>query len=188
MSTEMTHESEGVAVDDSIARELVGRAREEGVSLIGPGGLLADLTKSVLETALEAEMDDHLGYAKHSAAGRDGGNSRNGTRSKTVLTEIGEVPIDVPRDWDGTFEPKIVRKRQRRLTGVDELVISLAAKGLTTGEVQAHMADVYGAEVSRETVSKITDAVMEEFTALAVASARSCLSGRVRRCAHGQGP
>jgi len=109
---------------------------------------LTDLTKSVLETALEAAMDDHLGYAKHSAAGRDGGNSRNGTRSKTVLTEIGEVPIDVPRDRDGTFEPKIVRKRQRRLSGVDELVISLAAKGLTTGEVQAHRTEVYGAEVS----------------------------------------
>lgn len=165
MSTEMTHESEGVAVDESIARELVERAREEGVNLVGRGGLLTDLTKSVLETALETEMDDHLGYTKHSAAGRDGGNSRNGTRSKTVLTEIGEVPIDVPRDRDGTFEPKIVRKRQRRLTGVDELVISLAAKGLTTGEVQAHLAEVYGAEVSRETVSKITDAVMEEFTA-----------------------
>ena len=91
----------------------------------------------------------------------DGRNSRNGHRSKTVLTEVGPVEIDVPRDRDGSFEPKIVAKRQRRLSGVDELVISLSAKGLTTGEVQAHLAEVYGAEVSRQTISTITDKVVE---------------------------
>lgn len=110
-------------------------------------------------------MDDHLGYPKHAVEGRDKGNSRNGTRSKTVLIEVGEVEIEVPRDRDGSFEPKIVRKRQRRLAGVDELVISLAAKGLTTGEIAAHFQDVYGAEVSKDTISRITDRVIEELAA-----------------------
>jgi putative transposase len=87
-------------------------------------------------------MTDHLGYDKHDPAGRDGGNSRNGTRTKSVITDVGPVELDVPRDRDGSFEPKLVRKRQRRLGGVDEMVISLTAKGLTTGEVQAHLADV----------------------------------------------
>lgn len=145
-----------------LAEALVEQARVEGVELVGPGGLLGDLTKRVLEASLEAEMDDHLGYPKHDPAGRDGGNSRNGTRTKTVLTDVGPVEIDVPRDRDATFEPKIVAKRQRRLGGVDQMVISLTAKGLTTGEVQAHLAEVYGTDMSRETVSKITDAVLDE--------------------------
>jgi transposase-like protein len=114
-----------------------------------------------MESALEGEITDHLGYDKHDPAGRDGGNSRNGHRPKTVLTDVGPVEIDVPRDRDGSFEPKIVAKRQRRLSGVDELVISLSAKGLTIGEVQAHLADVYGAQVSRQTISTITDKVLE---------------------------
>ena len=109
------------------AEELVRRAWEQGLSLTGPDGLLKQLTKTVLETALEVEMEDHLGYPKHAPEGRDRGNSRNGSRSKTVLTEVGEVELDVPRDRDGSFEPRIVKKRQRRLSGVDELVISLAA-------------------------------------------------------------
>jgi transposase-like protein len=152
-------------VDETIAQELVERARSEGVELVGPGGLLTGLTKTVLETALDAELDEHLGYPKHAVEGRNTGNSRNGSRSKTVLTEVGEVELEVPRDRDGSFEPKIVRKRQRRMSGVDELVISLAAKGLTAGEVAAHLAEVYGAEVSRDTISRITDAVVEELGA-----------------------
>jgi putative transposase len=152
----------GRRVDEALAKELVERARSEGVGLVGPGGLLTGLTRTVLETALEAEMDEHLGYARHAVEGRNSGNSRNGTRSKTVLTEVGEVEIEVPRDREGSFEPRMVAKRQRRLAGVDELVISLAAKGLTTGEISAHLADVYGAEVSRDTISRITDRVVEE--------------------------
>src|SRR3954452_4304770 len=148
-------------LDEEVARDLLERARREGVSLVGPGGLLAGLTKTVLETALEAELTDHLGYEKHDPVGRNGANSRNGVRSKTVITEVGPVELDVPRDREGTFEPRIVPKRARRLGGVDELVISLVAKGLTTGEVQAHLAEVYEADVSRETISKITDAVLE---------------------------
>src|SRR5579875_2893733 len=128
------------------ARELVEKARADGVDLAGPGGLLSGLTKSVLETALEAEMSEHLGYDKHEPAGRNGGNSRNGTRAKTALSEIGPVEIDVPRGRDGTFEPAIVRKRQRRLDGIGQIVLSLTARGLTTGEIAARFDEVYGAD------------------------------------------
>lgn len=150
------------AAREAFAERLLAQAREEGVSLVGPGGLLADLTKRILELGLEVEMSEHLGYDKHDPMGRNHGNSRNGTRSKTVLTEIGPIDIDVPRDRDGTFEPQLVRKRQRRLNGVDSMVLSLCAKGLTTGEIQAHLAEVYETDVSRETISKITDLVIEE--------------------------
>ncbi|CAG7633698.1 IS256 family transposase ISArsp4 [Rhodococcus opacus] len=147
-----------------LAQQLLAQARAEGVELVGPNGLLNQLTANVLEIALEAEMDEHLGYEKHQFTGRNGGNSRNGRRSKTVLTEIGPVEIQVPRDTDASFDPQIVKKRQRRLTGVDEIVLSLSAKGLTTGEIAAHFDDVYGASVSRETISKITDKVIAEMT------------------------
>jgi len=136
------------------------------VELVGPGGLLTGLTKTVLETALEAEMSEHLGYDKHDPTGRNGANSRNGTRTKTVLTEVGPVEIEVPRDRDASFEPVIVPKRVRRLEGVDQIVLSLTARGLTTGEVvAAHFAEVYGAKVSRDTISRITDTVLEQMAA-----------------------
>ena len=147
-----------------LAEQLLAQAKEQGVELMGPNGLLNQLTKNVLETALDAEMTEHLGYEKHDAAGRGSGNSRNGTRSKTVLTEIGPVEIDVPRDIDSSFAPQIVKKRQRRLTGIDEIVLSLTAKGLTTGEVSAHFHDIYGATVSKDTISRITDKVVGEMT------------------------
>jgi putative transposase len=149
------------AVDEDLVRQLTERARTEGLQLAGEGGLLQKLTKLVMESALDGELDDHLGYGKHDPVGRDGGNSRNGRRSKTLLTEAGPVEISVPRDRDGSFEPRIVAKRQRRLTGVDDLVISLSAKGLTHGEIAAHLAEVYGAEVSKQTISTITDRVLE---------------------------
>jgi putative transposase len=145
-----------------LAEQLLAQAKAQGVDLVGPDGLLNRLTRSVLETALEAEMSEHLGYDKHDVAGRTGGNSRNGTRAKTVLTEIGPVQIEVPRDTDASFTPQIVRKRQRRLTGVNDIVLSLSAKGLTTGEIAAHFADVYGATVSKDTISRITDTVVAE--------------------------
>jgi putative transposase len=140
----------------------LARARADGVQLIGEGGLLTGLTKSVLECAVEEEMSAHLGYDKYDPAGRNGGDSRNGHREKMVLTEIGPVNIEVPRDREGSFEPAIVRKRQRRLTGIDEIVLSLTARGLTTGEIAAHFAEVYGASVSKDTISRITDKVVEE--------------------------
>lgn len=150
--------------EEAAAIELVRIAREQGLSLTGPDGLLKQFTKSVLETALNEELTEHLGHEKHQARpDRDDGNIRNGTRPKTVLTEAtGHVTIEVPRDRDGTFEPQIVKKRQRRLTGVDEIVLSLYAKGLTTGEISAHFEQIYGASVSKETVSRITDKVLEE--------------------------
>jgi putative transposase len=152
-----------LSAEQKAATELVRLAREQGLSLTGPDGLLKQLTKTVIETALSEEMTEHLGYEKHDPAGAGTGNIRNGTRGKTVLTEAsGQVEIEVPRDRAGTFEPQIVRKRQRRLNGVDEIVLSLYAKGLTTGEISAHFAEIYGASVSKETISRITDKVIEE--------------------------
>ncbi|MEU2032622.1 IS256 family transposase [Nocardia amamiensis] len=146
------------------AAELVRMAKQQGLSLTGPEGLLQQFTKTVLETALNEEMTEHLGYeANQAPEDRDSVNVRNGTRSKTVLTETtGPVPIEVPRDRDGSFQPQIVKKRQRRLAGVDEIVLSLYAKGLTTGEISAHFSEIYGASVSKETVSRITDKVVAE--------------------------
>src|SRR6201993_4059718 len=157
-----TQESAGLsAADEQLLRELTERARAGGLKLTGEGGLPGKLTKMVVEGALEGEMDGHLGYSKHDPAGRDGGNSRNGHRAKTVITEAGPVEISVPRDRDSSFEPKIVAKRQRRLTGVEEMVVSLSAKGLTHGEISAHLQEIYGAEVSKQTITVITDRVMD---------------------------
>jgi transposase-like protein len=152
------------SAEEIAAQELVRLAREQGLSLTGPDGLLKQFTKSVLETALHEEMTEHLGHEKNRVAeGRDSTNVRNGTRPKTVLTHAtGQVELEVPRDRDGSFEPVIVRKRQRRLGEVDEVVLSLYARGLTTGEIAAHFDQIYGASVSKETVSRITDRVIEE--------------------------
>ena len=146
------------------ARELVRAAQARGVSFADTAdGLLKALTKTVVETALEEELADHLGYDKGDPAGRNGGNSRNGTRTKTVLTDtVGPVEIEVPRDRAGTFEPQIVAKHQRRLTRVDEIVLSLYAKGLTTGEIAAHFDELYGARISPDTISRITDKVLAD--------------------------
>ena len=155
------NEVELSAADEQLLLELTERARTGGLKLTGEGGLLGKLTKMVIEGALEGELDDHLGYARHDPAGRDGGNSRNGYRAKTVIIDTGPVEISVPRDRESSFEPKIVAKRQRRLTGVDDMVISLSAKGLTHGEISAHLLEVYGAAVSKQTITAITDRVME---------------------------
>lgn len=142
-TTEMIDPVTGEIIDEQqLAEQLLRQAKEQGVDLVGPDGLLNGLTKRVLETALEAEMTEHLGHEKHQQT--ESGNIRNGTRSNTVLTEVGAVEIAVPRDREGSFDPKIMKKRQRRLTGVDEIVLSLTARGLTTGEVAAHFDDVYG--------------------------------------------
>jgi putative transposase len=159
--TSAAGEQTGPGRIEDMAVALMERARADGVSLVGPGGLLQGLAKGVLESALEAELDEHLGYGPYDPAGRHSGNSRNGTRSKTVLTDIGPIELEVPRDRAGTFEPVIVPKRRRRLGGVDQLVCSLSAKGLTHGEICAHLAEVYGAQVSKETISRITDRVLE---------------------------
>ncbi|ANY10753.1 transposase (plasmid) [Pseudonocardia sp. HH130630-07] len=150
--------------EQAAAAAMVADARARGLELTGPDGLLKLFTKNVLETALGEEMTEHLGHAKNRAdPDRESTNNRNGHRSKTVISDaVGEVEIEVPRDRDSTFEPQIVRKRQRRLGDVDEIVLSLYAKGLTTGEISAHFSEIYGASVSKETVSRITDSVIAE--------------------------
>jgi putative transposase len=147
------------------AAELVAQARAEGVELTGDNGLLTGLVRQVLQTGLEVEMTDHLGYERHAVEGRGSGNSRNGMTSKTVTTEVGKVELRVPRDRDGSFDPQTVRKGQRRLDGLSGNVISLYAKGMTTGDIQAHLADVYDTDISRDTISRITDAVIEDLLA-----------------------
>lgn len=165
--------SEGVPVPagsdaaslDVWASELVERARAEGVALTGDGGLLTDLMRHVLQRGLEVELSEHLGYERHAVEGRGSGNSRNGSYPKTVTTEIGEVEVLMPRDRAGTFEPVIIPKHQRRLDGLTGNVISLYAKGMTTGDIQAHLAEIYDTEISRETISKITDAIVDDMVA-----------------------
>jgi putative transposase len=140
--------------------QLLAQAKANGVELIGSNGLFIQLTATVLEIAREAAMDEHLGSEQHQVEGRNRGNSRNGWRTKTVGTEIGTVQSQAARDTDASFDPQIVKKRQYRLTGVDEIILSLSAKGLTTGEIAARFDDGYGTTVSKETISKISEALI----------------------------
>ena len=170
------------------AEQLVARARAEGVELTGDDGLLTAMVRQVLQTGLEVELADHLGYEPHDPAGRGSGNSRNGTSRKTVTTDVGDVELAVPRDRNGTFDPQTVPKHQRRLDGLSGNVISLYAKGMTTGDIQAHLFEIYGTEISRETISKITDAIVEDMVVVAAPAARSVVSGVVDRRDRDQGP
>jgi transposase-like protein len=145
---------------EDLAGQLVAAARAQGLALTGPGGLLTGLTKQVLETALEVELGEHLGHDRGERSAS--GNVRNGSSRKTVRTDIGDVQIAVPRDRAGSFTPAVVPKHVRRLAGFDEAVLSLYAKGLTTGDIVNHLADIYGSEVSRDLVSRVTDAVVEQ--------------------------
>jgi putative transposase len=141
---------------------LEGKEPEE---ILGREGLLKELTKRLVERALEGEMTEHLGYAKHAVEGNNTGNSRNGKTNKRVLTDTGEVRIEVPRDRQGEFEPQLVKKGQRRLPGFDEKVMALYARGMTTREIQGHLHELYGVEVSPGLISTVTDAVLEEVKA-----------------------
>jgi hypothetical protein len=147
------------------AEVLVDRARSEGVALTGEDGLLTSMVREVLQSGLDVEMADHLGYEPYESIGRGSANSRNGAYPKTVRTDVGPVELRMPRDRQGTFEPVTVPKHVRRLDGLGANVISLYAKGLTTGEIQAHLAEIYDTEVSRETISKITDQVLPDMVA-----------------------
>jgi putative transposase len=149
-------------VDEELADQLLGRAQEQGAELLGPDGLLSQVTKAVLERALAEEMTGHLGYEKHDPAGRGSGNSRNGTTAKTVLTDVGAVDLAVPRDRAGSFEPRIVRKGQTRLEGFNERIIALYARGMTTRDIRAHLREMYGVDVSADLISRVTDGVLEE--------------------------
>lgn len=130
--------------------------------LIGEQGLLRQLTKALVERAMQAELTHHLGYEKNDIAGRGSGNSRNGVSGKTLKGDFGEAVIEVPRDRNGTFEPKIVPKHQTRFAGFDDKILSLYARGMTTREIQGHLEEIYGVEVSPSLISEVTDAVIEE--------------------------
>jgi putative transposase len=148
-----------------LAQQLVGQARDGGIDLTGDDGLLTMLIRQVLQAGLNAELTEHLGYEAHAVDGRRTGNSRNGSYPKTVTTEIGQVTLEVPRDRNGSFEPVLVPKGVRRLDGLNTNVISLYAKGMSTGDIQTYLADSYDTDISRDTISRITDAILGDMTA-----------------------
>jgi putative transposase len=146
--------------DEVIDELLAGASTEEEIA--GPGGLLAELTKRLVERAMEVELTDHVGYEPHHEPPGGAANQRNGTSPKTLITEHGKVGIDAPRDRDGSFEPKIVRKRQRRFVGFDDKILALYSRGLSVRDIRAHLAEIYGVEVSLDLISRVTDAVMDD--------------------------
>lgn len=151
-------------ISQEMAAQLLEQARAQGLEVTGSSGMLQQMMKAVLEAALNEELTDHLGYEPGDPAGRGSGNSRNGTTSKTVLTESGPVELETPRDRNGSFEPQAVRKGQRRLDGIDKIVLGLYAKGMTVRDIQAHVSEIYDIDVSPDLISKITDAVHAEVT------------------------
>ena len=157
----MVERPDGERIPDEVIDQLLaGASTEEEIA--GPGGLLAQLTKRLVERAMEVELTDHLGYEPHAEPPGGAGNTRNGTSPKTLVTEHGKVPLDAPRDRDGSFEPKIVRKRQRRFQGFDDKILALYSRGLSVRDIEAHLEEIYGVKVSRELISKVTDAVMDD--------------------------
>jgi putative transposase len=146
---------------DELIDELLAGARTEQ-EIAGRGGLLGQLTKRLVERAMEVELTDHLGYEPHQEPPGGTGNTRNGSTSKTLITESGEVRVDTPRDRAGTFEPQIVRKRQRRFEGFDDKILALYARGMSTRDIEAHLEEIYGVKVGRDLISKVTDAVMDD--------------------------
>lgn len=149
-------------VDDELADRLLEQAREQGVELLGEGGLLKQMTKAILERSLQVELTDHLGYEEGDPAGAGSGNSRNGTTGKRLLTEAGQLDLAVPRDRNSTFEPQTVRKGQRRLDGIDKLVLGLYARGMTVRDIRAQLKETFDLDLSPDLISKITDGVLEE--------------------------
>jgi putative transposase len=153
-----------ILTDDALA-QLMERVQDEGLEFLGENGVLKGVMKQIMEAALDAERTDHLGYEHGDPAGVGSGNSRNGTSAKKVITDAGDVDLDVPRDRAGTFEPQLVPKHARRIEGFNELVIGLLSKGMSTRDVQDHLLKVYGTETSPELISKISDAIIPELRA-----------------------
>jgi putative transposase len=149
---------------DELIDELLAGARSEE-EIVGPGGLLAELTRRLVERALAAELTEHLGYEPHQEPPGGTGNTRNGSTGKTLVTEHGSVEIETPRDRNSTFEPQIVRKGQRRFEGFDDKILALYSCGLSTRDIEAHLADIYGVKVGRDLISRVTDAVVEDVRA-----------------------
>jgi len=155
----------GELLDPQRIDALLADAEAAGVGVDGPDGLINRMIKAVLERGLEVEMADYLGYDRGDPAGAGSGNSRNGFTPKTVITTAGQARIDVPRDRNGSFDPQLVPKRKRRLGSTSDMILSLYARGMTTRDIKAHLGEVYGVEVSHETVAKVTDVVVEEVRA-----------------------
>lgn len=149
-------------IEDELIRAMMDQHVNEGRELFGKGGMIQELTKRMMEKMLEAELEDHLGYARGERGSERRDNTRNGTSSKRVRTDNGEIPIDVPRDREGSFEPQLVKKHQRRLSGFDDRVLSLYAKGMSTRDIQQHLTEVYGTEISPQLVTRVTHAVLED--------------------------
>jgi putative transposase len=162
----MVNQPDGERIPDEVIDQLLAGASTEQ-EIAGPGGLLAQLTKRLVERAMEVELTDHLGYEPHQEPPGGAGNTRNGTSAKRLVGEHGEVVIDAPRDRNGTFEPRIVRKRQRRFEGFDDKILALYSRGLSTRDISAHLHEIYGVEVGRDLISKVTDAVMDDARAWA---------------------
>jgi putative transposase len=152
------------AIDPKIIDELL-KKYEKPEDLLGEGGIVEQLTKALIERALQGEMTHHLGYEKHSVEGYRSGNSRNGTSSKTLKGKKGKIEVEIPRDRAGEFEPQLIKKHQRRFDGFDEKIISLYARGMTTREIQGHLEEIYGVEVSAGLISQVTDEVLAEVKA-----------------------
>jgi putative transposase len=150
------------AVSDEVIDAVMAGVDAGGLELLGPDGVLAELTKRLLERGLAEEMSDHLGYEPGDLAGRGSGNNRNGTSAKTVLTDIGAVDLDIPRDRNGTFDPKLVPKHARRLEGFNANIVHLYARGLSTRDIRRELARMYGVEVSPALISKVTDGIVDE--------------------------
>jgi putative transposase len=157
---ELAEQVKALLPDELIDELLAGARTEEEIA--GPGGLLGQLTKRLVERAMEVELTDHLGYEPHLEPPGGAGNTRNGSTPKTLITEQGPVRINTPRDRDGSFEPQIVRKRQRRFEGFDDKILALYSRGLSTRDIEAHLEEIYGVKVGRDLISKVTDAVMED--------------------------
>ena len=153
-----------MAIRDEVLKELLAGYKKPE-DLLGSEGLLKQLTAALVSKALSAEMTEHLGYEKNEVAGRGSGNSRNGTSEKTLKTDSGEMPIEVPRDRNGSFEPQLVKKHQTHFDGFDEKIISMYARGMTVREIQGHLQELYGVEVSPDLISRVTSAVLEEVKA-----------------------
>lgn len=164
-SEEVRGEVSRPVIDESLIDRLMDQVDSEGLELLGPDGVLTELTSRVLSRGLEVEMTEHLGYEKGDPAGWGSGNYRNGSYEKRVQTDAGSVPVEMPRDRNASFEPKLIPKHQRRLSGFNELVISLVARGMSVRDTQAHLAEIYGVDVSPELISKVTDAIIPELRA-----------------------
>jgi putative transposase len=160
LGPELAEEVKALLPNELIDELLAGARTEQEIA--GPGGLLGQLTKRLVERAMEVELTDHLGYEPHQEPPGGAGNTRNGSTPKTLITESGPVAIDTPRDRAGTFEPQIVRKRQRRFEGFDDKILALYSRGLSTRDIEAHLEEIYGVKVGRDLISKVTDAVMDD--------------------------